>query len=680
MKKQLITLGLVFTALLSFSQNALTGGATSTPATTTLIEKVTAQPGELKISYEKWRLPNGLTLIIHEDHSDPIAHVDVTYHVGSARETPGKSGFAHFFEHMMFQGSDHVADEEHMKTIQSAGGTYQGTTAHDRTNYYETFPKNYLETILWLESDRMGFLVDAVTQKKFEVQRSTVKNEKGQRVDNVPYGKRLELGSSILYPQNHPYNWPTIGYVEDLNRVDVNDLKNFFMRWYGPNNASIVVAGDVNPAEVISLVNKYFGSIPRGPEVRKQRVDPVRLAENVYANYGDNVYAPLMQMTLPTVPAYHPDDAALDILGLVLGNGNNSILYKNFVKSEKAFFAQSAHGIPFGNELAGEFTVIVVTFPGGEDDPEKMVKDAFDEFERTGVDDDALLRAKSQFETQFISTMSSLEGKASTLSDWNYLLPNKSYNLNDEIARYSKVTKEDVMRVFRQYIKGKNAAIVNIFSKKTNAAANTEENKEDKKAESTETVSSGKVGNEVEYKGLSYMKPADNFDRSKKPEPNGTVSPSVPKFYTSKLDNGISIIGTQNNEVPDVTLLFSIKGGNNVMNDPAKAGLASLTAAMMEEATQKYTTEQFSNELEKLGSSISFNADKEQTTLFVHSSKKNIDKTLELLEEKLLHPKFTSEDFKRDQKQAAEGINQQRVNAPALAGRSFARLIYGKSI
>ena len=232
-----------------------------------LVEKVTRQGDEIVIPYEKYILPNGLTLIIHEDHSDPVAHVDVTYHVGSAREEIGKSGFAHFFEHMMFQGSDNVADEQHFKIVTEAGGTLNGTTNTDRTNYFETAPSNQLEKMLWLEADRMGFLLDAVTQKKFENQRETVKNERGERVDNVPYGLLFEEISKNLYPYGHPYSWLTIGYVEDLNRVNVNDLKNFFLRWYGPNNATVTVGGDVTSEQVIKLVEKYFGAIPAGPKV-----------------------------------------------------------------------------------------------------------------------------------------------------------------------------------------------------------------------------------------------------------------------------------------------------------------------------------------------------------------------------------------------------------------------------
>lgn len=669
MKKLLLSgvLGLAIAANL----NAQTGtAATNQPQ---LLDKVTAKPGELLISYEKWRLPNGLTVFIHEDHSDPLVHVEVTYHVGSARETPGKSGFAHFFEHMMFQGSDHVADEEHFKIVETAGGDMNGTTNHDRTNYFETVPKNYLETAIWLEADRMGFLLDAVTQKKFETQRATVKNEKDQRITNAPYGMRDEIKNTILYPPNHPYYWPTIGFVPDLDAVNVNDLKNFFMRWYGPNNASIVIAGDVNAADVMKLVDKYFGSIPRGPEVRKQKVDPVRLADNIYANYGDKVYLPLLQYTYPTVPAYHADDAALDVLGLVMGSGNNSIFYKNFVKTEKALQASTFHGIAYGNELAGEFNLIVVSFPDGETDIDALIKKTLDEFDATGVDDEAMARAKGSIETGLMQQMQSVAGRASLISSTFYTLGDKKWNINDELIRYQKVTKEDVMRVFRQYVKGKYAAIVNIFPKNTNAASNKEEVKL--------VESSGKASSELEYKGLTYKKPVDNFDRSKKPEVGVAPSPVVPAIYEEKFVNGIRFFGTETKELPIVSIYMTIKGGNMAMNDQSKAGLASLTANMMNEGTQLHTAEQFDGEMSKIGSSIGVSADDENTYISLTSQKKNLDKTLAYLEEKLLKPKFTPEDFKRIQKQVYQGISSSKYDAADLANKAYAKLIFGaKSI
>src|SRR6476620_2910641 len=306
-------------------------------AQTRLIEKVTSNGNAIVIPYEKYQLSNGLTLIVHQDHSDPVVHVDVTFHVGSGREEIGKSGFAHFFEHMLFQGSDHVADEQHFKIVSDAGGTLNGSTNRDRTNYFETVPSNQLEKMLWLEADRMGFLLDAVTQQKFEIQRSTVKNERGQNYDNRPYGLAAEVASRNLYPYGHPYSWLTIGYVEELNKVSVNDLKNFFLRWYGPNNATITVGGDVKAAQVVKLVYKYFGPIPKGPEVKPVIVPPAILDADRYVSYVDN-YAklPLLTMTYPTVPNYHPDMEALPCLSQILGQGNSSILYQTMVKKQLA--------------------------------------------------------------------------------------------------------------------------------------------------------------------------------------------------------------------------------------------------------------------------------------------------------------------------------------------------------
>ncbi len=247
---------------------------------TKLVEKVSQVEGKIVIPYEKYKLDNGLTLIIHEDHSDPVVHVDVTYHVGSAREELNKSGFAHFFEHMMFQGSENVGDEEHFKFVTESGGRLNGTTNRDRTNYFETVPSNQLDVMLWLEADRMGFLLPAVTQEKFEVQRATVKNEKGQNYNNRPYGLFSEVNAASLYPYGHPYSWLTIGKLEDLDRVDVSDLKKFFLRWYGPNNATLTIGGDVNPKEVIKKVEKYFGSIPAGPAVEPMTLKPVTIEKD----------------------------------------------------------------------------------------------------------------------------------------------------------------------------------------------------------------------------------------------------------------------------------------------------------------------------------------------------------------------------------------------------------------
>ncbi|MGY8790766.1 MAG: M16 family metallopeptidase, partial [Pseudomonadales bacterium] len=284
------------------------------------------------------------------DMSDPLVHVDVTYHVGSAREEARRSGFAHFFEHMMFQGSEHVADEQHIGIVTESGGTMNGTTSTDRTNYFETVPSNQLETMLWLESDRMGYFLDAVTQEKFEVQRDTVKNERGQSYENQPYGLWSEKIYTAMFPAGHPYSWMTIGFMEDLDAATLDDLKSFFLRWYGPNNATLTIGGYVDEAEVMNLAVKYFGEIPRGPAVENAEKQPAVLDADRYISYVDrNIRFPGLFISYPTVPQDHPDRVALAAMNEIITMGRKSFFYKEFILTQKAI---QASGFNSPQELA----------------------------------------------------------------------------------------------------------------------------------------------------------------------------------------------------------------------------------------------------------------------------------------------------------------------------------------
>jgi len=636
-----------------------------------LVEKVAQKGNEVVIPYEKYILPNGLTLVIHEDHSDPVVHVDVTYHVGSAREEIGKSGFAHFFEHMMFQGSDNVADEEHFKIVTEAGGTLNGTTNFDRTNYFETLPSNQLETALWLEADRMGFLLDAVTQQKFEVQRATVKNERGQNYDNRPYGLVTEALNKNMFPYGHPYSWLTIGYIEDLNRVDVNDLKNFFLRWYGPNNAVVTVGGDVNPKEVVALVEKYFGSIPKGPEVTPTILPAPVLEADRYASLEDNyIKLPMLVYALPGVPRYHKDEAALDCLVEIIGQGKNSIFYKNLEKTQKAIQNVAFHN---SNELAGVIGFYVIPFPGVSlSDTEQLIRAALAEFEARGVTDDDIQRFKAQNEAQTITGLQSVSRKVSQLAAYQTFLGNPNA-IGKELEEYSKITKEDVIRVYEQYIKGKPAVILSVYPK---GQANL------KAAEDNYTVSeAGYQAPDYGYAGLTYNKAKDKFDRSKRPIPGKSPVVDVPNYWTSQLNNGLKMIGMESPETPTVTLFFTLKGGHLLSeSNPEKAGLAAMTAAMLNETTQNYSAEAINSELLKLGSSITFSSNVEDLTISVSSLTKNLDATLQLLEEKMFRPNFIQEDFDRLKKRQLENIKQQATQPAFTADKIFGKLLYGNSI
>ncbi|WP_236668970.1 M16 family metallopeptidase [Hymenobacter rubidus] len=672
----LSALGLALLTTASFAQQkkpstkapaAKTTALMTTPGGTKLVEKVTKQPGQLVIPYEKYVLPNGLTLIVSEDHSDPLVHVDVTYHVGSAREQIGKSGFAHFFEHMMFQGSDHVGDQQHFKLVTAAGGTLNGSTNQDRTNYFETLPSNQLETGLWLEADRMGFLLDAVSQKKFEIQRSTVKNERGQNYDNRPYGLASEYISKTLYPYGHPYSWLTIGYLEDLDRSDVNDLKNFFLRWYGPNNATLTVGGDVKPAEVVKLAEKYFGPIKRGPAVAKAHLPAPVLATDRYVSYQDNVRFPMLQVVFPTVPHGHPDEMPLDALAAIIGDGNNSPLYKNLVKNQKAVQAQAYQA---NSELGGQFAFIALPFPGkGLDSLETIVRNTMTEFEKRGVTDEDLQRFKAQTEAQTVSSLASVQGKVSQLASNQTFFGNPNY-ITVETKRLQSLTKADVLRVYNQYLKGKHAVILSVLPKTGGAVA--------AKPDNYTVDKSAYKAPKDEYSGLTYVKAKDTFDRGKQPAAGANPVVKVPALYREDLANGLKIIGTRNTEIPAVTMLLTIRGGHRLEQaNPAKAGIANLTAQMLNEGSEKYTSEEISAALDKLGSTVDVTPGDDRTTVSVQSLTKNLSATLALLDQRLLHPRFDAEDFDRVKKQTLELIANQNTQPVTIANKTYNRLLYG---
>ncbi|OGX85336.1 M16 family metallopeptidase [Hymenobacter glacialis] len=673
----LSTLGLALVTTVGFAQQkpaakgakAPSAKTVTLPSGTKLIEKVTKQPGQLVIPYEKYVLPNGLTVVVTEDHSDPLVHVDVTYHVGSAREQIGKSGFAHFFEHMMFQGSDNVGDQMHFKLVTAAGGTLNGSTNTDRTNYYETLPSNQLETGIWLEADRMGFLLDAVSQKKFEIQRSTVKNERGQRVDNAPYGQAGEYISRTLYPYGHPYSWSVIGSLEDLDRSNVEDLKNFFLRWYGPNNATLTVGGDVKPAEVVKLAEKYFGSIKRGPAVAKAKYPAPVLATDRYVSYADNIRFPMLQMVYPTVAAGHPDALPLSALADILGSGKNSLLYKNLVKTQKAVQAQAYQR---DSELGGALGFVARAFPGkGLDSLETVVRSTMAEFEQRGVMDEDLQRFKAQTEAQLVNSLSSVSGKVSQLAANQTYFNNPNY-ITVEARELKALTKADVQRVYDKYLKGKHAVILSVIPKTGGVTA--------AKPDNFTLDKSSYQAPKDEYAGLKYIKPTDTFDRSKQPASGANPVVKVPALYQETLANGLKIVGTKNTEVPAVTMRLTIRGGHRLEQAmPDKAGIAQLTAAMLNEGSEKYTSEQMSAALDKLGSRISVNADDNETIVSVQTLASKLPATMALLEQRLLHPRFDAADFARLKKQQLEAIGNFATQPGVIADLTYSKLLYGQN-
>lgn len=622
----------------------------------------------VSIPYEKYKLENGLTVILHEDHSDPLVHVDVTYHVGSAREDIGKSGFAHFFEHMMFQGSKHVADEQHFKVITESGGNLNGTTNTDRTNYFETVPANQLEKVLWLESDRMGYLLEAVDQTKFENQRETVKNERAQRVDNQPYGLRFELNGEALYPEGHPYSWMTIGYVEDLDRVSVNDLKAFFKRWYGPNNAVLTIGGDIDVAKTKAWVKKYFGEIPAGPKVEEPKPQPATLKETRYITLEDKVHLPLLQITYPTVYGRHEDEAPLDVLADILGGGKTSLFYKNLVKEGIAVQAVVSHPC---RELACEFQLLALANPAkitSLSTLQNVLNETLKEFEQRGVTADDLARTKGQIEARTVFGLQSVSGKVSALAanETFYQTPDL---IAEDIERYNAVTAEDVMRVYKKYIKDANSVVLSVVPKGQVSLAAAEQNFERPiRNIDVETV---KVTDEEVFSSAP-----SSFDRSVMPVAGEAPVVDVPDYWEAELANGIEVLGVTSTETPTVTLTIGMDGG--MLLDPeGKAGTAYLTALLMNETTKNYSNEELASELAKLGSAIRFSTAGRYSQIYVSTLTKHLDETLALLQEKLFNPAFSEEDFARMKERVIQGLQQQAKTPSSLARRARDLILFG---
>ncbi len=667
MKHTSFILIIALASLSSIAQINKTQNKNSKPISNTvkLIQTVTKVGNEIVIPYKKYTLANGLTIVVHEDHSDPIVYVDVTYHVGSNREQQGRSGFAHFFEHMMFQGSKHVADEQHFKIITEAGGTLNGSTNSDRTNYFETVPSNQLEKMLWLEADRMGFLLDSVTQKKFEVQRATVKNERGQNYDNRPYGLVSEKTGEALFPKGHPYSWTTIGYIEDLNRVDVNDLKRFYMRWYGPNNAVLTVSGDVNTDEVVELANKYFGSIPRGPEVKNMVKQSAVLSENKYISYEDNVRFPMYKVTYPTVPSMHKDEVALEVLGEILSSSKSSPLYTTFIKSQKAV---SANSYNYSRELAGQFEIMIRANAGTKlADIETLLNQSLTEWEKTGATDDDIKKYKASYQSNLYNGLATVQGKGAQLAAYQTYANNPNY-LKIEMENNLKVTKADVMRVYKTYIKGKNAVILSCVPKgKTDLVAKPDTWKMYERTIEQESA---------EYKNLSYTEPKDTFNRSNMPVAKPSKLVPLPNYYTFNYLNGIKAIGITSNDIPKINIQFSMPIGHRY--EPSnKSGLAVLLTSLMEESTQLHSSEEISNMLERLGSEVSFSANDNEITMTISALKQNLDATLNIANEMLFLPKFDEKDFELVKKEQLDGITNQLTQATSIASNVFSKLLYG---
>ena len=631
------------------------------------IESKSSEAGTASIPYSKYQLDNGLTVILSPDHSDPLVHVDVTYHVGSAREKIGRSGFAHFFEHMMFQGSEHVGDQQHFKIVTEAGGTLNGTTNRDRTNYFETVPSNQLEKMLWLESDRMGFLVNAVSQRKFEIQRDTVKNERGQNYDNRPYGLVYEKIGEALYPKNHPYSWQTIGYVQDLDRVDVNDLKAFFLRWYGPNNAVLTIGGDIDEAKTLAWVNKYFGSIPKGPEVDIAPKQPVTLPEDRFITLEDRIRQPMVMMAFPTQFRGDQSEASVNALASILGDGKNSILYQKLVKTQKAIDAGAFQDCA---ELSCTLYVYAMGDSGKKGNLTPIYQDllqALNGVKVNGVKQEQLDAIIGQAEAGTIYALQSVSGKVSQLAS-NQTFYGQPDRLQTDLEELRAVTPKSVEDAYNQFVDEKHKVVLSVVPKTQTQLAV-------KKANYTPPTRDLPSYPKITDDQLEIREPKDNFDRSVVPPVSDAVSGTMPPLYRFDLENGIKVLGTQTSETPTVAIKISFPAGNRYV-PKGKEGLSDLTAQMLNEGTKLNSSEALQQKLDQLGSSIRFSSGGYQSNLVITSLTKNLEKTLFIADEMLFQPVFNASDFSRIKNQSIQNLVYSHQQPSWLASQATKQVLY----
>ncbi len=630
--------------------------------------------GDLKVNFEKYTLGNGLQVILHQDKSDPIISVEIVYHVGSSRETPGKTGFAHLFEHMMFQESENVPQDQYFKNITSAGGTLNGSTNNDRTNYYETVPKNAVEMVLWMESDRMGFLTNTVTKSALVNQQNVVQNEKRQSVDNAPYGFNQELIARTLYPQGHPYSWTVIGKMEDLTSASVEDVKAFHDKFYVPNNATLAIAGDFDIDEMKALVEKYFGSLPAGNKVEKRKPMPVTLKETKKLYHEDN-FARTAQFTMvfPTVERYSKDYYALNYLGQILSSGKTAPLYEVLVKDKK--LTSMVRASNRSQELAGTFTVSVSANPGVSlAEVEKAIFEGFDKFEKDGITDADLEKIKAGEETSYYNSFSSVSGKARQFADYNTFTGNPEFYKQD-LENTLAVTVDDVMAVYEKYIKGK-PYVATSFVPKGQVELIAEN-----------SVNAGIVEEdlsnaaEVVYEGVDdeeIVKSPTTFDRTVKPPYGPDPELTIPDVWTASLSDGINIWGIKQDELPLVNYTLVIEGGH-MLDNPEKAGTANLVATMLNSGTKNKTPEELEDAIDLLGASIRISAGNEDISVSVSTMTRNFEKTVALVEEMLLEPRWDAEEFGLAKRRIESGFNRNKANPNSLASTTFNKLIFGEN-
>ncbi|UCE66566.1 MAG: insulinase family protein, partial [Candidatus Zixiibacteriota bacterium] len=593
-----------------------------------------------ELKFEKYELSNGLDVILHEDHSIPMVSVNIWYHVGSKNEKPGRTGFAHLFEHMMFEGSEHH-DTDFSESIGKYGGVENGGTNGDVTMYWENIPSNYLEKILWLEADRMGFLIPAMTQERLDNQRDVVKNERRYRLDNQPYAKSYELLLDLMYPKDHPYSHSVIGSMEDLSAASLEDVQEFFKLYYAPNNASLCMAGDFDPDQTKKWVEKYFGPIPPGAPIDRIESWIPRLTEVKRASATDKVSLPRLYMQWHTPAYYAPGDAELDLLASILSSGKSSRLYKALVYEKQ--IAQDVSARQSSGEISSVFEIEVTAKEGHTlDEIEREVDAILADLLTNGFTEEELARAKTTWESGFVRNLQAVGGfggRAGKLNSYNTYLGNPGKLLWDR-ARYTDATAESVMKYAREYIDLNRRGILRIDPQ-------------------------GDLSEAEEKPDMAIQPDAG-------PEPSFTP----PEIQTATLSNGMELYLVENHKLPLVQVNLVINSGWAA--DPAdRPGAAALTADLLNEGTKNRDAFEISDEIQRLGATLNTGSGFDDSYANLNTLRRNIDPALDLMADMILNPTFPDDELERLRGIYLGRVQQEARQPFTSAYKVFNREIYG---
>ncbi len=614
------------------------------------------------LTFEKYTLPNGLEVILSEDRRLPLVAVNLWYHVGPANEEPGRTGFAHLFEHMMFQGSKHVPGDTHFRSLEGAGASdLNGTTDFDRTNYFETIPANQLELALWLESDRMGYLLDQVDQANLSNQQDVVRNERRQSVENQPYGIVEEALFHQLFPKEHPYYASVIGSHADIQAAKLDDVKNFFKLYYAPNNASIAIVGDIDKAATKALVEKYFGTLKQGQPVPKPSVQTPPISAERRAVVQDRVELPRVYMAWLTSPIFKPGDADADIVSTALGGGRSSRLYKKLVYEKQ--IAQDVSAAQYSLMLGSVFQITATARPGHTaEELEKAIDEELALLRQNGPDQSEVDRARNVIETRIVQgleTLGGFGGVADRLNSYNHYLGDPAY-LPQDIKRYRDVTPASAKTFVEQQL-GQSARVV------VHGVPGT--------PDLGTAVPTPKVAKAAPGTGAESVNPDEPW-RKDMPKAGEARALQLPSPTSFEMPNGLTVLVNERPGLPIVSAAFVVRTGSGA-NPADKPGLANFTAAMLDEGTASRNALQIADQVAQLGASLSTASTMDASQISAGSLRRNFPALLDLVADIARRPGFPAEEIDRQRASRLASLVQQRENPSAVAAAAMAGALYG---